>query len=975
MALGWNEIKERAVRFSKEWAEASNEEADAQSFLVEFFNVFGISNRRVATFEHKVKKLGDFDGYIDLLWKGTILIEMKSRGKNLDKAYQQAKDYLPGLKQHELPKYLLVSDFENFRLYDLDENTESDFKLTDFVNHVQLFGFIAGYQKKIYKSEDPVNIEAAYLMGKLHDALKEAGYTGHELEKYLVRLLFCLFADDTTIFEPNIFQDYLINKTNEDGTDLGMHLAQIFQVLNTPDDKRQKTLDESLVAFPYVNGHLFSEQLSFASFNTRMRQTLMECCYLDWSKISPAIFGSMFQSVMDEKQRRNLGAHYTSEKNILKVIKPLFVDQLWQEFEKIKDTRSRLTEFHKKIASLRFLDPACGCGNFLIIAYREIRELEFAVIKQMNMIDNKVYGQQVLDVRMLFIVDVDKYFGIEYDEFASQIAQVAMWMIDHQMNMKAGLEFGKYFARIPLVKSAHIIHGNALSLDWDKLLNEDQTVVIEAKEADIIIRSQSNDPSMKYGKVKLIVDHYKVVDQSTFIDHSSSIKFDYILGNPPFTGKQLQSQSQKSDMEIIFGGVKGAGVLDYVTAWYLKAAQYLKKHNTAEIDKTNNTRIAFVSTNSVSQGEQVGILWNELFNRYQIKIHFAHRTFKWGNEAKGNAAVHVVIIGFSNFDIPEKLLYEYEDIKGEPHEIIVKNINPYLIGGNDFIIPSRQSPICDVPPMMKGSQPTDGGNLILSQEEMLYFVGLASNNSQYLRKYVGSEEFINGNYRWCLWMQDFSLNDVRENQFIKKRSDAVRQFRLQSTKEATRKWANKPLLFTENRQPEGSFIIVPSVSSELRNYIPIGLLDSSYVVSNLAFVLPNATLFHFGVLMSVMHMAWAKYVCGRLKSDFRYSNTIVYNNYPWPENPTEKQKSAIEKAAQKVLDARTQFPGCSLADYYDPLFMPSALVDAHSKLDKAVDLAYRPQPFINETKRIEFLFELYDKYTAGLFAKEKKKKK
>lgn len=348
MALGWNEIKERAVKFSKEWETSGNEDAEAKQFLIEFFNIFGISNRRVATFEHKVKKLGEHDGYIDLLWKGTILIEMKSRGKNLDKAYQQAIDYMPGLKQYELPKYILVSDFANFRLYDLDEGKETNFKLNELVNHVQLFGFIAGYQKRVYKAEDPVNIDAAERMGRLHDALKEAGYSGHELEKYLVRLLFCLFAEDTTIFEKRTFQEYIENKTNEDGTDLGMHIAQLFQVLNTPRDKRQKTLDETLAAFPYVNGQLFEEQLTFASFNTKMRQSLLECCYLDWSKISPAIFGSMFQSVMDEKQRRNLGAHYTSEKNIQKLIKPLFLDKLWKDFEIARTSPGRLRTFHKK---------------------------------------------------------------------------------------------------------------------------------------------------------------------------------------------------------------------------------------------------------------------------------------------------------------------------------------------------------------------------------------------------------------------------------------------------------------------------------------------------------------------------------------------------------------------------------------------------------------------------------------------------
>jgi len=899
-----------------------------KQFLVEFFNVFGISNRKVATFEHRVKKLDEHDGYIDLLWKGTILIEMKSRGKNLDKAYQQAKDYLHGLKQFELPKYILVSDFEYFRLYDIEENTQSDFILKDFVSHVNLFGFIAGYQKRTYKDEDPVNIEAAYLMGKLHDALKEAGYTGHELEKYLVRLLFCLFAEDTTIFENHCFQEYIEIKTNEDGTDLGMHLAQLFQILNTPNETRQKTLDESLAAFPYVNGQLFAEQLSFASFNCKMRQTLLECCYLDWSKISPAIFGSMFQSVMNKDARRNLGAHYTSEKNILKLIKPLFLDKLWQEFETVKSNTNKLKIFHRKIASLRFLDPACGCGNFLVITYRELRLLELAILKELQK------GQQVLDLESLIQCNVDRFYGIEYEDFPAQIAQVALWLIDHQMNMIISQEFGEYFVRLPLQKSAKIIQGNALRTDWD-------------------------------GMIELLPWESKTDRE----------QYDYILGNPPFIGKQLQSASQKSDMELIFNSVKGAGVLDYVTAWYIKAAQYLQKHNTLENENDIKTRVAFVSTNSIAQGEQVGILWNELFNHYKIKIHFAHSTFKWNNEAKGNAAVHVVIIGLSNFDIPEKRIYEYEDIKSEPHELKVKNINPYLVEGKDFVIGSRKKAICNVPEMVKGSQPTDGGNLLLSDEEKETLIKNNPNAEKCIFRFISAKEFLHNEKRWCLWLVNIAPDEIKKIPEIYRRVEEVRKMRLASTKQATIKWADFPTLFTENRQPVSDYILIPRHSSENRKYIPFGFFTPNSIIADSCNSIPNSTLYHFGVITSVMHMVWIKTVCGRIKSDFRYSNDIVYNNYPWPENPSDKQKEAIEKAAQKVIDTRTEFPTSSLADLYDPLTMPPALVKAHNELDKAVDLAYRPQPFINETKRIEFLFELYDKYIAGLFTTGKSKKK
>jgi hypothetical protein len=923
MALGWNEVKERAVQFSKEWENAFNEEAEAKQFLIEFFNVFGISNRRVATFEHRVKKLDDSDGYIDLLWKGTMLVEMKSRGKNLDKAYQQAVEYTYGLKEAELPKYILISDFATFRLYDLDENQRHDFALADLVSHVQLFGFIAGYQKRTYKEEDPVNIEAAYHMGVLHDALKEAGYTGRDLEIYLVRLLFCLFADDTGIFERSIFIDYLQQKTNTDGTDLGMHLAQLFQVLNTPNAKRQKTLDESLAAFPYINGHLFEQQLPFASFNSKMRATLLQCSSLDWNKISPAIFGSMFQSVMNETERRNLGAHYTSEKNILKLIKPLFLDSLWQEFATAKTSSGKLKAFHKKIASLRFLDPACGCGNFLVITYRELRLLELAILKELQR------GQMVSDISQLVLCDVDRFYGIEYEEFPAQIAQVALWLTDHQMNMQVSAEFGEYFVRLPLTKSAKITHGNSLRIDWGSLVEP--------------------------------------------LPWESSTRFDYILGNPPFVGKQMQSPVQKADMEAIFTGVHGAGVLDYVTAWYIKAAKYLQEFNSEEISNERKTRVAFVSTNSIAQGEQVGILWNELFNRYKIKIHFAHRTFKWGNEARANAAVHVVIIGFSNFDIAEKRIFEYENISGEPHELKVKNINPYLVEGKDFAIISRNTPICNVPELIKGSETTDDGHLLISDEEFELIKCDYPYATEYIRPFIGGGDFINGRIRRCLWLKGVAPEKIRSIPLFLEKIEKVRMFRLSSPKQRTRDWAKFPMLFSEDRQPESTFLMFPKVSSEKRSYIPFAYLEPINIVNNTASMMPNAGFYHFGILESQMHMAWMRYVCGRMKSDYIYSNKIVYNNFPWPENPGDKQKEAIEKAAQKVLDVRAEFPGSSLADLYNPLTMPPALVKAHNELDKAVDMAYRPQPFASETKRIEFLFELYDKYTAGLFPAGKKR--
>ncbi len=955
MALSWNEIKDRAVHFSKEWAGTESEDAEAKPFLVEFFNVFGISRKKVATFEHKVKKLNDADGYIDLLWKGNILIEMKSKGKDLDKAFKQAKEYTHGLKQHELPKFIMVSDFETFRLFDTEEDKTVEFNLTELVKNLNHFAALIGYQKKVYKEQDPANIKAAELMGKLHDRLEEIGYTGHPLEVYLVRLLFCLFAEDTTIFEKQQFQDFIEQRTNEDGSDLAAKMQELFQVLNTPKEKRFKNLDEQLADFPYVNGKLFEETLPTASFDSSMRQALLDCTYIDWSKISPAIFGSMFQSVMNPKERRNLGAHYTSETNILKLIKPLFLDDLWAEFENIKGNKNKLPEFHKRISTLKFLDPACGCGNFLVITYRELRLLELEILRALNK-----SGQQVMDVSSIIWLDVDMMCGIEYEEFPARIAEVAMWLIDHQMNMLISNEFGEYFVRLPLKKSAKIVHGNALQINWATLSSN--ALDISATNVNII----ANEPQTHYETVNIYTKNVNTGVTATSDSFSGKAVYDYIIGNPPFIGKSLQNESQKADMEKVFAGVKGAGVLDYVAAWYLKAAQQIQN---------TKTKVAFVSTNSVAQGEQTGILWNLLFSHYSTKIHFAHRTFSWSNEAKGNAAVHVVIIGFASYDTTNKTIYEYEDIKGEPHAVKVRNINPYLVEGKDLVVLKRRRPISNVSEISFGSMPNDGGHFLFTDEEKNEFIKRESNAQKFIKPLISAHEFLNGEKRWCLWLKNIAPNELRELKEVNQKVEFVKNVRTESNREATKKLAEFPTLFGEDRQPKSDYILVPLHSSENRKYIPLGFFSNDNIANNSCSTIDNATLFHFGVLTSIMHMAWVKTTCGRIKSDFRYSNEIVYNNYPWPESPSDKQVKAIETAAQKVLDARTQFPNSSLADLYDPLTMPPALVKAHNELDKAVDLAYRSQPFTSEAKRMEFLFELYEKYTADLFTKEKTKKK
>ncbi|MDT3674640.1 DNA methyltransferase [Microcystis wesenbergii] len=908
MPLSWNEIKNRAIAFQKEWEGETSEKAESQSFWNDFFNVFGISRRRVASFEQPIKKADNKQGFIDLLWKGTILVEHKSKGKDLEKAPQQAKDYFPNLKEHELPRYILVSDFQRFKLYDLDSGNQWEFELSNFVDNVHLFDFIAGYEKRVYKDEDPVNIQAAELMGKLHDCLKEIGYMGHDLEVYLVRLLFCLFADDTGIFNKGIFWEYIDLHTKEDGSDLAMHIDAIFQVLNTPEEKRLKNLDENLTQFPYINGKLFEESLPLAAFDSKMRVMLLEACAFDWGKISPAIFGSMFQAVMNPKERRNLGAHYTSEKNIQKVIKPLFLDDLYREFEKVKGNRNKLLEFQKKIANLYFLDPACGCGNFLIITYRELRDLEILVLQELDKT-----GQLVTDISTIIQVDVNQFAGIEYDEFAVRVAEVAMWLIDHQMNVKVSNTFGQYFVRLPLKKAAKIVHGNALRIDWEELISKE--------------------------------------------------KLNFILGNPPFVGHHYQNFDQKEDLKLVLDKIIGSGVMDYVSAWFYKSAQFIQN---------TKIKVGLVATNSISQGEQSSILWNVLINEFNISIHFAHRTFKWSNEAKGNAAVHCVIIGFASFEANEKYIFDYQTITSEPLLIKAKNINPYLINANNILVFNRKYPLCNVPNMMYGNKPTDGGNFILSEEEKNTLVSKNPLLIKFIRPFISAREFLNGGKKWCLWLLDIKPNELKNIPEILERVEAVKQFRSKSIAASTRNYSYH-CLFRQITQPKSDYILVPRTTSENRKYIPIGFFTADNIVSDTCQAIPNGDLYLFGILTSEMHMAWVKYVCGRLKSDYRYSKDIVYNNFPFPETATDKQKQTVETCAQAVLDTRVKYPDSSLADLYDPLTMPPDLLKAHQKLDKAVDLCYRPQPFTSELNRIEYLFELYEKLTAPLLPTSKQK--
>lgn len=912
--LSPSEIRKNAIAFEREHAADHDEKSQAQTFWRDFFAIFGLSPQRIGVFEARAKTLKGTVGFIDFFWPGTLLVEHKSRDKDLDAALKQALDYCStgGLKDTELPRYIVVCDFARFILVELATGERAEFTLGALHDNLHRFNFILGYEQKTYKDEDPVNIAAAELMGALHDELRRVGYEGHPLELFLVRLMFCFFADDTGIFQKDQFGDWVETRTREDGSDLGQSIAEVFRTLNTSHEKRQKNLPEELAAFPYVNGELFGETIEVPYFDAASRAILLHAARFNWGSVSPAIFGSLFQSVMEAKERRALGAHYTSEKNILKTIHGLFLDELHADFESSKAKRSEkaLRGLLERIAGIRLLDPACGCGNFLILAYRELRRLEIDIHKELRRLSGDI-GRS-LDLGLERGITIDHVYGIEISEFPSQIARVALWIMDHLMNVELATALGDYRPSIPLVTSPKIIQGNALRLDWKEIVKPEE--------------------------------------------------LSYILGNPPFVGKQHREPEQVTDMDTVFAGVESAyGILDYVTAWYIKSAGYIQ--GTA-------AKVAFVSTNSITQGEQVPALWGPLY-KLHVHIDFAHRTFKWSNEAKGNAAVFCVIIGFSNSRSLNKRLFDYVDVAGEPTARSVKGISPYLTSGDEIYVTSRTTPLCPSPPIAFGNMPNDDGNLLLSDEEKKRYLEDDPSAELLIRQLISAKEFLHGDKRWCLWLREVSPTELRKHPWIMERVERVKAYRLASSRAATVKLAAFPTLFGEIRQPDSDYILVPRHSSEGRDYIPFGFFNASDIVHDSCLMISNAGLFHFGVLQSSMHMGWMRQVCGRLEGRYRYSNNIVYNNFPWPaggllkEIDTSRIK-AVETAAQAVLDARQESIDSCLADLYHPLAMPQRLVKAHQALDLAVDKCYRKEAFKSELDRIEYLFTLYELYALPL---------
>jgi hypothetical protein len=910
MLLQPSEIRARAAAFAERHKEARYEKGETHTFYNEFFECFGVDRKQVATYEHRVRNLpGDKQGFIDLFWPGTLIVEQKSAGLDLRRASDQAMDYFDWLSEDQRPRYILTCDFQRWHLLDLLEGREWRFLLADLKDRIDAFSFILGQVPRLNRRQSPANEKASRLMGHLHEKLAESGYQGHDLEVLLVRLLFILFADDTRIFNnKDQFQDFLERRTSFDGRDLGRWLGDLFDTLNKPVDDRQTTLDPDLAAFPYISGALFAERIEIAAFDNAMRDLLLDACEFEWGEVSPAIFGSLFESVIDKVTRRKQGAHYTPEDAILKLIGPLFLDEFRAEFERAKALRSgrddALRRLHDRLAGLTFLDPACGAGNFLVIAYRELRELERELVKEVYFRRGMPATEFKSKADLFSRTNVDQFHGIEIDEFPARIAEVALWMTDHIANVRLGEDFGVAYARIPLVAAPGIHHGDALELDWNEVL--------------------------------------------------PAARCSYVLGNPPFIGAKYQSAGQRAQVRALARLGGSGGTLDYVAAWFIKAGDYARG---------GHARIAFVATNSIVQGEQVAQLWPILYHRCRLEIAFAHRTFVW----PGRAAVHCVIVGLARGgqEPAEKRLFSYPDLKREPIETRHGALTAYLFeakaADRHLVVERTARSLSDAPKVVSGSQPIDDGNYIFTNAERSAFLLREPNAERYLRPYVGSEEYINGGQRWILALQNAAPADLRGMSAVRDRMKMVRAFRSKSVRGSTLAIANEPAKYNVTVIPDSAFLCIPEVSSERRDYAPIGWLEPPTIPSNLVRILPDATLWHFGVLTSAMHMAWLRHIGGRLESRYRYSIGLVYNTFPWPD-ATSTQRKKVETLAKNVLNARAQPKNAtsSLADLYDPDLMPAELRKAHRDLDAAVDKLYRARPFSSDRERVEHLFPLYE---------------
>lgn len=933
--LSINAIRERSVKFAYDWSDCvGDEKQDGHEFMRELMKCFGITKRKAISYERRSNRASTGrQGYIDALIPGKALIEMKSAGKDLNKAEEQALDYIHDLADVETPRLLIISDFRRIRIVDLDSEMATDgsgdagrteFRLTQLPDHVDDLKFLAGYGMVQVGSreQEEASIRAARVMADLYEALDGSGYSDHEASIFLIRTLFCLYGDDAGLWERDLFTEFLETRTREDGSDLGAQLALLYQTLKTPMECRQSTLDELTARFPYVNGGIFEEQLNIPSFSSTMRDELMRACAFDWSGISPAVFGSLFQAVKSPEARRELGEHYTSETNILKTLGPLFLDDLRERFAEHTHDLAKLKELRQELRDLRIMDPACGCGNFLVVAYRELRHLDTEILKRIRELELARKDNDEFQATIFFddqgesadiTVQLDHFFGIEIEEWPARIAQTALHLAHHQANREMERLLGQAPSILPLKASAHITIGNALRTDWTQVCPP--------------------SPSVR------------------------------IVGNPPFIGQYMRSEEQTDDLRLVWGDGYD-GYLDYVTGWFIKASRFFQS-------VPNGGRFAFVSTNSIAQGAPVASLFRPLLEG-GWRIRFAHQTFAWTSEAPGAAAVHCVITGFDRGAPHEKarpVLFTYSTLKAQPEALPVDHINPYLVEGPDIFIEKRTSPRSpSLPAVHYGSKPADGGHLIVEAEDYPRFAAdpIAA---KYLRPFRMGREVVQGLDRWCLWMdtEDFDPRDIEKSRLLKERVQACQTWReKQSHTGDAWKLRDIPYLMRPNKnRPLHPYAAIPAVVSGSRQFFTCAHYSESVIAGNKVFTAIDTDGFLFAIISSSMFITWQKAVGGRLKSDLNFSNKIVWNTLPLPA-VSDKLRAEIIAAGQGVLDARAEQPGVSLADMYNPLAMAPSLLKAHRALDRAVDRAFgAKKPLETNEERLALLFKRYQEMTAA----------
>lgn len=895
MMLSWAEIEARAGKFAQDWANESSERSESQTFWNEFLQIFGLNRRRIGGyFELPVSLRNKKYGFVDLFIPGKLLVEQKSGGRNLQEARRQGLGYLDGIDDHDLPKYIVSSNFSSFEVLDLDTDEVIEFPLSSLVAHIRLFGFLISDKQSTYAEALPVNRKAAGRIAALHDALLESGYQGNSLELFLTRLVFCFFAEDASIFEYKQFHEFVRDRTAEDGSDLGMKLTKLFETLNTELHKREKLLEPHLMDFPYVNGGLFETSIQPPSMNSALRQIIIESSDPDWRQVSPAIFGSMFEAILDPAQRSTFGAHYTSEENILKLIKPLFLDRLYAQFDSANKSKARkveLTKFHDSLSNLKFLDPASGSGAFLIVTYRELRRLEHRVISEI--LDNQGSLLQLSD---LIKVSINQMHGIEILESSALITKVSLWLTDHQMNLEASQRFGQSFVRLPLPSLETIALADATTTPWSELV--------------------------PLGELN------------------------YIIGNPPYAGSRVMNADQKAGLRVASGNLHSYKDLDYVCAWFFLAAKAMAD--------APHIRSAFVTTNSVCQGLVCSIMWPRMFE-LGVEIQFAHLPFRWTNKAQGVAQVHVVIVAFGIAPDPPKLLFSYENKDGEPIPTTVDNISPYLLEMSNYTVARKTSSQFGLPASVYGNMADPTPLLVITQERAAELVAQDPRVEDYFMPAWGAKELLSGQPRVAFWLDGISPSEQKQIPLLDDLVAEVRKSRLKGSRPQNASLGGRFAQISQD--PREPMILMPRHFVEKMKYIPMIFLPAGNTSLDSALAIPGGEKWLFGLLSSSLHCLWMDVVGGKIKSDYRYSQELVYNTFPVPPLD-DKEKNMLSELADEVLRARELHSGSKLSDMYDRNAMPQNLDRAHVKLDDYVLRLYKLTPGASEAERVSRLLAM-----------------